>query len=140
MNVKFGSIRRGFSMVELIAVITIMAILAAVAVPKFFNYTDKAKEADVRTTLATTRAAIANFYADKAASGTAKYPTLTEMRTLDKVLREAMPLNPYNKSATIAQATFVATNPPVTGAAGWNYDPASGRIWANSKVANENKW
>lgn len=134
--------RRGFSLVELIAVIAVMAILAAVAIPKFFNYTDKAKEASVKATLATTRTAIANFYADKAATGTAAYPTLKELRTLGTVLREEMPANPFNKSDTIANAVFNATTPPTAGKAGWNYDPATGRFWANTATAsvNENSW
>lgn len=134
--------RRGFSLVELIAVIAVMAILAAVAIPKFFNYTDKAKEASVKATLATTRTAIANFYADKAASGTAAYPTLKELRTLGTVLNEGMPANPFNKSETIAKAVFDVNNPPTAGKAGWNYDPATGRFWANTATAsvNENTW
>jgi len=134
--------RRGFSLVELIAVIAVMAILAAVAIPKFFNYTDKAKEASVKATLATTRTAIANFYADKAASGTAAYPTLKELRTLGTVLNEGMPANPFNKSETIAKAAFDVNSPPTAGKAGWNYDPATGRFWANTATAsvNENTW
>lgn len=134
--------RRGFSLVELIAVIAVMAILAAVAIPKFFNYTDKAKEASVKATLATTRTAIANFYADKAASGTAAYPTLEELRTLGTVLNEGMPANPFNKSGTIANAVFDVNSPPTAGKAGWNYDPATGRFWANTATAsvNENTW
>lgn len=134
--------RRGFSLVELIAVIAVMAILAAVAIPKFFNYTGKAKEASVKATLATTRTAIANFYADKAASGTAAYPTLKELRTLGTVLNEGMPANPFNKSETIAKAVFDANNPPTAGKAGWNYDPATGHFWPNTATASvkENTW
>lgn len=137
--------RRGFSLVELIAVVVVLAVLAAVAVPKFFNYSTKAKESSVKSTLAATRSAIANFYADAAANGTPAYPTLVELQTLGTVLRERMPANPFVTGDTaddIRAATFNATTPPVSGSEGWNYDAATGRFWANSDTAsiNENEW
>jgi prepilin-type N-terminal cleavage/methylation domain-containing protein len=133
---------RAFSLVELIAVIAILAILAAVAVPRFFDYTGKARSASVKSTLSATRSAIANFYADKAANGTPAYPTLAELNALGTVMQEPLPSNPYNNAKTIASATYNASAPPVSGSAGWNYDPATGRFWANSDTTgvDENEW
>ena len=44
-NKKFIKNEKGFTLIEIIAVIIIMGILAAVAVPKFFSMQDDAKEA-----------------------------------------------------------------------------------------------
>jgi hypothetical protein len=55
------------------------------------------------------------------------------------VMQEAIPANPYNGDATMAQATWAAT-PPVSGTNGWNYDAASGKFWPNSSTVSENTW
>lgn len=130
--------RRGFTLIELIAVIVVLAILAGVALPKYFDYAAQAKVSACKGTLGGVRAAIANFYANSAISGTATYPTLVQMQTQGTVMQEAVPANPYNNSATIAAAVWNAAAPPVSGANGWNYDVAVGKFWANSNTVAEN--
>ena len=118
--------------------IVVLAILAGVALPRYFDYAAQAKVSSCKGTLGGVRAAIANFYANSAISGTATYPTLVQMQTQGTVMQEAIPANPYNNSATIAAAVWNAAAPPVSGANGWNYDPAVGRFWANSNAVAEN--
>jgi hypothetical protein len=50
------------------------------------------------------------------------------------------PANPINESREIQPAIWAAKNPPVSGGAGWNYDPKAGKIWANSSVVGENRF
>lgn len=136
-------VRRGFTLIELIAVIVVLAILAGVAVPKYFDYSTKAKESAAKAALGGTRSAITNFYANEALNnGTAAYPTLTELETVGTVLDQQMPANPYNNSNDVQAATWNATTPPVTGTAGWNYDASNGKFWANSDSTgiDENEW
>ena len=129
---------RAFTLIELIAVIVVLAILAGVALPRYFDYAAQAKVSSCKGTLGGVREAIANYYANSAVSGSAAYPTLVQLQTQGVVLQELIADNPYNNSATIAAAVWNAAAPPVSGANGWNYDAAVGRFWANSNTVSEN--
>ena len=138
-----GVVRSAFTLIELIAVIVVLAILAGVAVPKYFDYSTKAKESAAKATLGATRSAMANFYANEAlTNGSAAYPSLVELQTVGTVLEQPLPANPYNNSSTVQGATWNASAPPVSGTAGWNYDASAGRFWANSDTTgvDENEW
>jgi general secretion pathway protein G len=58
-------LQRGFTLIELIVVVTIVGILASVAVINIKNAQRKAREAALRDSLSKMRGAIDNFYADK---------------------------------------------------------------------------
>jgi prepilin-type N-terminal cleavage/methylation domain-containing protein len=130
---------RGFTLIELIAVIVVLAILAGVALPKYFDYAAQAKTSSVKGTLGGVRSAIAHFYANASSTGAAAYPTLVQLQTQGTVMQEPVPENAFNGSAVIAAATWNAT-PPVSGANGWNYDAATGKFWANSNTVGENAY
>ena len=128
---RHSPIRKGFTLIELIAVVVILAILAGVALPRYFDYAAQAKASACKGVLGGVRAGIANFYSNAAITGTAAYPTLAQLQTVGTVMQDILPENPYNNSATIAAASWAAT-PPVSGSNGWNYDAATGKFWANS--------
>jgi len=44
-NVRNRTARKGFTLIELVAVMVVLAILSAVALPKYFDYADQAREA-----------------------------------------------------------------------------------------------
>jgi general secretion pathway protein G len=55
----------GFTLIELIIVMTIIGILSAIAIPGFLNNVRRAKEAVLREDLATLRQAIGSYTVDK---------------------------------------------------------------------------
>ena len=139
-------VSKGFTLIELMAVVLILAILAGVALPKFFNYQSQARIASCKGTLGGVRAGVANFYANKAISaGTAAYPSLVEL-TDGSTMQEALPENPFNDdTAVVAVATYAAaTARTVVGTDGWAYFPGSGSdkavFFANSNDVGENTY
>lgn len=133
--------RKGFSLVELIAVMVVLAILAGVAAPRFFSYSSDAKSAALQGTLGGVRTGIANFYANASIAGTPVFPTYEELTAVGTVMQEEIPENPYtglkdiklvkNKSNAEARAVSQPTK------FGWNYfvdnnaTPPIAYFWAN---------
>lgn len=62
-------------MIELIMVIVIIGILAAVAIPKFISLKKDAEQAACDSNIGALRAALSNYYARTALTGTASFPS-----------------------------------------------------------------
>lgn len=113
---------RAFTLIELIAVIVVLAILAGVAVPRYFDYTSRARTAALQGTLGNVRSAVSNFYANASLSGTPAYPTLTQLTTTGTVVMDAFPVNPFNNLNSVLAATSTEFGArTVGGTAGWRY-------------------
>jgi general secretion pathway protein G len=59
-----GRTKRGFTLVELLVVMAIIATLLTLVTPRYFAHVERAKEAVLRENLATVRDAIDKYHAD----------------------------------------------------------------------------
>src|SRR5262245_19744348 len=106
---------RGFRLVELMVVLTIIALLLSVVVPDYVGRVQKAEEAVLKENLVVMRDALDKHYADAG-----KYPgTLDEL--VSKRYLRAIPPDPFTQS----QSTWVAV-PPTDPNKGGVYDVRSG--------------
>ncbi len=72
--------KKGFTLIELVMIIVILGILAAVALPRFFNLQTQARTAAEKGVVGGVRAGISTYYVNQCAIAACAYPA-----TLDAV-------------------------------------------------------
>jgi general secretion pathway protein G len=70
---NLNSVRRGFTLIEMLVVILILSLLAALIIPKLIGHVDDAKVATAKSDIATLKTALQNYRLDND-----KYPTTEE--------------------------------------------------------------
>ena len=91
---RSGRAEDGFTLIELMIVVAMIGILAAIAVPMWKNAPDRAREAVLKTDLHTMRESIDQYFADKA-----KYPD--SLQTLvDEGYMRKLPVDPFTNSSS----------------------------------------
>ena len=88
-----GSRRHGFTLLELLVVMAIIATLLTIAVPRYFRSLERSKEAVLKQDIASLRESIDKFYGD-----TGKFPESLEVLVEKRYLR-AVPVDPIAASA-----------------------------------------
>ena len=142
---KFGRLsgNGGFTLIELVIIIVVLGILAAVAIPKYQDISGEAREASCRASLGSLRSGITIYYANQAVrTGTADWPELDSLVSYDVVMANAIPPNPYQAEANAADSIVSGvTKGVVVGTrGGWAYNETTGEIWPNTSIVGENSW
>jgi prepilin-type N-terminal cleavage/methylation domain-containing protein len=134
----------GFTLVEVLIVVVIMAVLAATIIPQFADSTTDAKESTLKFNLHTLRSQIELYRTHH--DGDLPSGTLIELTQATNVSGTAgtgtgfpfgpyirtLPDNPFSNSSTVTViAVSPATPAQVTGTGGWLFNTTTGELWAD---------
>jgi general secretion pathway protein G len=98
---------RGFTLVELVVVLTLIGLLLTLATPRYFHIVDRGRDTVQRQNLSTIRDAIDKFYGDLG-----RYPDSLEELVTRRYLRQ-VPVDPATEQP---DWTVVAPADPTSGA------------------------
>lgn len=85
---------RGFTLIEMLVVMAIVALLVSIALPRYFGSLEKSKDVALEENLRVIRVSLDKFYADKG-----KFPETLDELVEEKYLR-AVPQDPVTESST----------------------------------------
>jgi prepilin-type N-terminal cleavage/methylation domain-containing protein len=137
----------GFTLIEVLIVVLVMAVLAAAIIPQFTHSTTDAKLSSLKFNLRTLRTQL-ELYRNHH-EGNSPSATLAEMMKetdakgnigtganfpygpyMDKI-----PVNAFTNSSTITSiSASPATAADVTGSGGWLFNATTGEIWADDEA------
>lgn len=125
--------RRAFTLVELLIVVIILGILAAVVIPQFSDASDDARLSSLTTNLQTIRGQIELYKIQHSAyppTKTAFGPAMTIQAGGYGPYLQTVPNNPFNNKNDLGDGTATA------GTTGWKYDDVTGKFQANDDAAH----
>ena len=125
------NMKKGFTLIELMIVVAIIGILAAIAIPKFADLINKSKEGATKGALSSVRSALQVYYGDNEGW----FPT----DTLESLIANAKYINeiPMAKLPTTGHADSKTIVTTWADNGGWLYqnNPTASHLWGTF-VAN----
>ncbi|HEY5039549.1 MAG TPA: type II secretion system protein [bacterium] len=131
---------KGFTLIELMIVVAIIGILAAIAIPRFAQMLEKSREGATKGNLGSIKSAASIYYGDQQGI----WPTTlfaATMYAFSRYLDNVSPVkvtgafvanspNPAGKKVSAVTMSGV----PTMGDIGWMYDSSLGNVYVNSTV------
>ena len=140
--------KKGFTLVEILIVVVILGILAAIVIPQFSSASSEARMSSVQSNLQAVRSQVQLYkiqHGDQLpglVAGVSFVQAMTQKTDVNGNLDAAgaygpylqkIPENPYTETSTVKEESGTATIN--TGTEGWLYDSDTGIFYANKGEA-----
>jgi prepilin-type N-terminal cleavage/methylation domain-containing protein len=131
---------KGFTLIELMIVVAIIGILAAIAIPRFAQMLEKSREGSTKGNLGALKSAASIYYGDTQGL----WPTTVNTNSVYAFSRYLDNVSPVKVTGSfVAGASSPAgakvtsttmSSVPTASSTGWLYDSSFGNVYVNSTV------
>ncbi len=139
--------QKGFTLIELMIVVAIIGILAAIAIPRFADMLEKSREGSTKGNLGSFKSAASIYYGDHEGVWPSQIiPTdatsyrfsqylevIPYVKVTGKFDQSSLSTTKPNQSGN-AVSQVVMNAVPVEASSGWMYDSTTGNVYVNSTL------
>ncbi|OGF45614.1 MAG: hypothetical protein A2452_00075 [Candidatus Firestonebacteria bacterium RIFOXYC2_FULL_39_67] len=122
--------KKGFTLIELMIVVAIIGILAAVAIPRFAQMLDKSREGATKGNLSAIRSSVSIYYSEKEGV----WPG--DLSTAFTSYLYPIPPAKANQLGNVSTVDITQTTVPGSAGVGWSFIAAAGNTYTGNVFAN----